>query len=94
MEKVRKEREEKEAEETKNSSVETFMDGDKGKGLMEDLTKVPVKQQIKSLILTSTESKQNLVMMTSVLNTQGVTTAMIVTDILVIAAISQPSDNE
>ena len=44
LEKVRKDREEKEAEAMKNSSVATFPDGDKGKGLMEDLPKVPVSQ--------------------------------------------------
>ena len=37
LEKVRKDREEKEAEVMKNSSVAIFVDGDKGKGIMEDL---------------------------------------------------------
>ena len=78
----------------KNSSVENFSDGDKGKGLMEDLTEVLVSQQVKALILTSTQSKQKLAMMTSVLNTQAVTANVTVTDILMIATISQPSDNE
>ena len=67
--KVRKDREEKEAEATKNSSVATFSDRDKGKILMEDLPKVPVSQQVKALILMSTQSKQKLAMMTSVFNT-------------------------
>ena len=44
LEKVRKDREEKEAEATKNSSVATFLDGDKEKGLMEYLAEVPVSQ--------------------------------------------------
>ena len=43
LEKVRKDREEKEVEAMKNSSVATFLDGDKGKGLMEDLLEVPVR---------------------------------------------------
>ena len=44
LEKVRKDREEKEAEAMKNSSVEIFPDRDKGKGLMEDLPEVPISQ--------------------------------------------------
>ena len=44
METVRKDREEKEAEAMKNSSVAIFLDGDKGKGLMEYLPEVPVSQ--------------------------------------------------
>ena len=52
LEKVRKDREEKEAEAMKNSSVETFLDGDKGKGLMEDLPEVPVREQVNALIFT------------------------------------------
>ena len=49
---------------------------------------------MKALILTSTQSKQKLEMMTSVLNTQAVSTAVTVNDISVIVAVSQPSDNE
>ena len=94
MEKVRKDREEKEAEETKNSSVAIFLDGDKGKGLMEDLPEVPVREQVKALILTSTQSKQKLAMMTYVMNTQVVSAEVSVTDIPVIAAVNQPSDTE
>ena len=78
----------------KNSSVTTFLDRDKGKGLMEDLPEVPVSQQVKSLILMSTQSKQKLAMMTSVLNTQAVTTTVTATDIPVIDAVSHPSDNQ
>ena len=94
LEKVRKDGEEKEVAATKNSSVAAFLDGDKGKGLMEDLPEVPVSQQVKVLILTSTQSKQKIAMMTFVLNTQAVTAAMTVTDIPVIAVVSQPSDTE
>ena len=94
MEKVRKDREEKEVQATKNSSVAIFPDGDKGKGLMEDLPEVPVREQVKALIITSTQSKQKLVIMTSVLNTQAVSAPVIVTDIPVIFAVSQPSDTE
>ena len=44
LEKLRKEREQKEAEATKNSLVEIFPEGDKGKCLMEDLPEVPVRE--------------------------------------------------
>ena len=54
LEKVRKDREQKEAKATKNSSVAIFADGDKGKGLIEDLPKLPVREQVEVLIITST----------------------------------------
>ena len=78
----------------KNSSVPIFADRDKGKGLMEDVPEVPVREQVKALIIMSTQSKQKLAMMTSVLNTLAVTVVVTVTDIPVIAAVSQPSDNQ
>ena len=61
---------------------------------MEDLTNVPVREQVKALILTSTQSKQKLEMMTSMLDTQAATTAQIVTHIPLIATITQPTDNQ
>ena len=94
LEKVRKDIEEKEGEAMKNSSVATFSDEDKGKGLMEDLPEVPVREQVKALILTSTQLKHKLAMMTPVLNTQAVTTNVIVTNIPMIFVVSQPSDNQ
>ena len=94
LEKVRKDREEKEDEATKNLSMATFPNGNKGKGLMEDLPEVPVREQVKALMLTSTQSKHKLEMMTSVLNTQAVTATVNIIDIPVIAAVSHPSVNE
>ena len=52
LEKVRKDREEKEYEATKNSLVAIFSDGDKGKGLMEDLLELKIVQQLKTLMHT------------------------------------------
>ena len=70
MEKVRKDREQKEPQATKNQSVPTHPDGDKGKGLMEDLPKLTIVQQLKTLIHTSIQRRQKMEMMTSVLDTQ------------------------
>jgi len=94
LEKVRKDREQKEAEATKNSSVSIFPDGEKGKGLMEDLPEVPVREQVKALIITSTQSKEKMAIMTSVLNTHAVSAPVTVTHIPVIATVSKPSDTE
>ena len=65
-----------------------FSDRDNGKGLMEDLLEVPVRELVKGLIITSTQSKQKLAMMTSMLNTQIVTAVVTVIDIPLIATIS------
>ena len=94
MEKVRKDREEKESEATKNSSLAIFPNGEKGKGLMEYLPKVLVREQVKALIITSTQSKQKLEIMTFVLNTQVVSAPVTVTDIPVIAVFQLQSVNQ
>ena len=53
LEKIRKDREEKEAQATQVPSVETHPDGDKGKGLIADLPEATIPQQFKSLMHTS-----------------------------------------
>ena len=44
LEKIKKDREEKESQETQVPSVATHSDGDKGKGIMEDLPKETLAQ--------------------------------------------------
>ena len=61
---------------------------------MEDLPEVTISQQLKSLIHTSTQSKQKLAMMTYVLDTQASTTAHTITHIPVISTVTQPTDNQ
>ena len=94
MEKVRKDREQKEPQATKNQSIPTHSDGDKGKGLMEDLRELTIVQQLKTLIHTSIQRRQKMEMMTSVLDTQETTAAQNVTHILLIVAVTQPTDNQ
>ena len=60
QEKMRKYKEEKEAQATKDSSVTTSLDMDKGKGSMEDVPWASVAQQVKTLIHTSQQFKQKL----------------------------------
>ena len=74
LEKMRKDKEEKESLVTKVPAVATHPDGDKGKGLMENL-EATVAQQVKALMHTSKLSKQKLAVMTSVLDTQAVAAA-------------------
>ena len=93
LEKMRKDKEEKEAQATKFPSVETHLDGDKGKGLMEHLPKVTIAQQLKALMHTSKQSKQKLTMMTSVLDTQEVASTQTVADIQVTTVVTQPNDD-
>ena len=93
MEKVRKEREQKDPQATKNQSVPTHLDGDKGKGLMEDLPELTIVQQLKTLIHTSIQRRQKMEMMTSLLDTQETTAAQNVTHISLIVAVTQPTDN-
>ena len=93
MEKVRKDREQKEPQATKNQSVPTHPDGHKGKGLMEDLLELTIVQQLKTLIHTSIQRGQKMEMMTSMLDTQETTTAQNVTHIPLIVAVTHPIDN-
>ena len=70
QEKMRKDKEEKHAQADKDSSVTTSSAMDKGKGPMEDVTQVPIAQQVKTLIHTAQQFKQKLKNMNSMLDTQ------------------------
>ena len=94
LEKMRKDREEKESHATKFPSVATHPDGDKGKGLMGYLPEATVAQQLKALMHTSKMSKQKLAMMTSVLDTHAAAASQIVVDIQVTSTVTQPNDDQ
>ena len=57
LEKVKKDREEKEAQQTKFLLVVTYTNGNKDKDHMEYLPRVTVSQQLKALMHTSQQSK-------------------------------------
>ena len=80
LEKVRKYRAEKEAQEAKFPPVITDPYGNKGKIPMEDPPQVKIAQQLKTLMQTSQQSKHKLAQMTSVLDTQVTTVANPTTD--------------
>ena len=94
LEKMRKYREEKEAQAIQVHWVEIHPDGDKGKGLMRDLLEETFSQQMKALMHTSKQSKQKLAMMTSVLDTHAAVAFHIVVDIQVTATVTQPNDDQ
>ena len=56
-EKIIRHREEKEAQVTKDPSIATSSDIDKGKSPMEDIPQASIDQQVKSLIHTSEQIK-------------------------------------
>ena len=58
LEKMRKYKEEKEAQAAKDSLVTPSSAMDKGKGPMEEIPQVPVAQQVKSLIHTAQHLKK------------------------------------
>ena len=64
LEKVRKDREGKEAHEAKGPLEITYPDGGKGKIPMEDIPQVTVAQQLKAILQTSQQLKQKLANMT------------------------------
>ena len=70
LEKVRKYREEKESQEAKVPPVITYPYGNMGKRPMEDPPHVIITQQLKTMMQTSQESKEKLVQMTSLLDSQ------------------------
>ena len=80
QEKMRKHKEEKEAQATKDSLVKNSSAMDKGKGLMEDVPKASVAQQVKTLRHIDQQFKQNINKMTSVLDTQELATTQAVVD--------------
>ena len=94
LEKIRKDREEKESHAIKFPSVATHPDGDKGKGLMGYLREATVVQQLKALMHTSKMSKWKPAMMTSVLDTHAAVAFHIVVDIQVTATVTQPNDDQ
>ena len=94
LEKIRKDKEEKEAQTTQVPLVETHPDGDKGKGLMEHIPEAIVAQQVKALMHTSKQSKQKLAIMTCVLDTQEAVAAQTVVDIHVTTSVTQPNDDQ
>ena len=69
LEKMRKYKEEKEAQAAKYYSLTPSLAMDKGKGPMEDVLQASVAQQVKVLIHTSQQFKQKLTNMTSMLDT-------------------------
>ena len=77
---MRKGQEEKEAQADKYPSLTTISTMDKGKGPMEDVPQESIAQQVKTLIHTSQQYKQQLTKMASVLDTEEVRT-------------TQPTDN-
>ena len=94
LEKVRKGREEKEAQATKVPSVVTYPDGNKGKSPMEDLSQVNVAQQLKSMMHTSQQSKQKLAHINSVLHSQVVVDAKPAPDIQVTTTVTKVCDEQ
>ena len=80
LEKMRKDKEEKESQATKDSAVTPSSAIDKGKVPMGDVPQASVAQQVKALIHTSQKFKQKLTKMTSVLDTQEVATTQVVAD--------------
>ena len=80
LEKMRKDKEEKEAQATKDSSATPSSAIDKGKGPMEDVPQESVAQQVKRLIHASQPFKQKLTQMNFVLDTHEVATTQVVTD--------------
>ena len=60
LENMRKDKEEKYAQATKDSSMTPSLAIDKGKGPMEDVPQEFVAQQVKALIHTSQQFKQKL----------------------------------
>ena len=72
------EKEEKEAQATKYSSVKTSSDMDKVKGPMEDVLEESFSQQVKTLIHIAQQFKQKLTKITSMIDTQEVATTQVV----------------
>ena len=75
QEKMVKDRETKEAQEAKNTSIETNSATDKGKSPMEEIPQASVDQQVKAYLHTREQIKQKLNNMTSALDTQEITTS-------------------
>ena len=88
LEKVRKDREEKEAQATKVLSIVTYTEGNKGKYPMQYLPQVIVSQQLKVLMHTSQQSKHKLAQVTSVLENQEVATVKPILDMQVTAIVT------
>ena len=94
LEKVRKYRAEKEAQEAKFPPVITDPYGNKGKIPMEDPPQVKIAQQLKTLMQTSQQSKKKLAQMTSVLDTQVIAATKPTTDTQVTTIVSQVCDDQ
>ena len=94
LEKVKKEREENEAQQTKVLLVVTYTDENKGKDPMEDLPRVTVSQQLKTLMHTSQQSKQKLAHITYVLHNQVVATVKPISDIQATTTLIQVNDEQ
>ena len=94
LEKKRKDKEEKEAQATKHSSVTPSSAIHKGKVPMEDVPQASVAQQGKALIHTSQQFKQKLTNMNSMLDTQEVATTQVVTDKQVNATVTSVCDDQ
>ena len=88
LEKVRKGREEQEAQETKVLLVVTDTEGNKGKDPMQDLPEVTISQQLKVLMHTSQQSKQKLTQITSALDNQATAIAKPIPDIQVTTTVT------
>ena len=89
QEKIRKDREEKEARAIKDSSVVSASNRDKGKGPMEGLPQETVSQQVKALIHTFQQFKQKLTKMTSMLDTQEIATNHPFDNVQITTAVTQ-----
>ena len=94
LEKMRKEKEEQEAQATKDSSVTTSSTLDKGKSPMEDVPQASVSQQVKTLIHTAQQFKQKLTKMTSMLDTHEIATTQVVVDKQVNATVTLACDDQ
>ena len=75
QEKMVKDKEEKEAQAAKDTSIANISATNKGKSPMEEIPEASVDQQVKAYLHTSEQIKQKLSRMTSALDTQEITTS-------------------